>query len=76
MHRFLNIIARINIHSFQNSIFISVNTTIQVKLIAKVDYICVNHDMFLHVLGSIGSFKILLTLILNNFKLICQLNLI
>jgi hypothetical protein len=30
----------------ENSIFVSVNTTIQVKLITKVIYFNVNHDMF------------------------------
>jgi hypothetical protein len=31
---------------FQNSMFVTVNTTIQVKLITKLIYINVDHDIF------------------------------
>jgi hypothetical protein len=35
----------------QNNIFVSVNTTIQVKVITKVIYININHNMFRPLLG-------------------------
>jgi hypothetical protein len=35
----------------QNSIFVSVNTAVQVKIITKVIYFCVNHDMFRPLVG-------------------------
>jgi hypothetical protein len=36
-----------NLSQYQNSIFVTVNNTIQVKVITKVIYISVSHDMFL-----------------------------
>jgi hypothetical protein len=35
----------------QKCIFVSVNTSIQVKVVTKVIYINVIHDMFRHLLG-------------------------
>jgi hypothetical protein len=41
----------LNLHRFQNSKFVSENTIIQIKVITKVIYIKVNHDMFRPLLG-------------------------